>query len=113
MSERFDRTDLPPRGLAHAGAWFAITLVVISIGVFVFFHFLRQGHPARLLRSFDPPPPRLQMVPTTDLANLRAREETALTTYHWMDREHQVIAIPIDRAIDLTVERGLPARTSP
>lgn len=43
---------------------------------------------------------------------LRATEDAILTTYGWVDREKGVVRIPIDRAIDLLAQRGLPTRGS-
>jgi hypothetical protein len=55
--------------------------------------------------------PRLQLKPPEELNNFRAGEETALNTYGWIDRTTGVVRIPIDRAMDLVLERGLPARS--
>jgi hypothetical protein len=41
---------------------------------------------------------------------MRAAEDKILNGYGWVDREHGVARIPIDRAIDLLAQRGLPAR---
>ena len=57
-----------------------------------------------------PPEPRLQTNPRQDLADLRAREEALLTSYGWVDRNAGIVRIPIDAAMKLTLERGLPAR---
>ena len=40
----------------------------------------------------------------------KAEANERLSTYGWMDRQTNTVHIPIDRAIDLTVERGLPTR---
>lgn len=56
-----------------------------------------------------PPEPRLQSAPVKDMDALRAREASILTTYGWVDRQAGVGRIPIDRAIDLVLEQGLPA----
>ncbi|HXF06900.1 MAG TPA: hypothetical protein VNM72_16020 [Blastocatellia bacterium] len=60
-----------------------------------------------------PPEPRLQVAPTADLQKLRATEEELLTTYGWVDRERGIVRIPIERAMDLMLERGLslPSRS--
>lgn len=55
--------------------------------------------------------PRLQLKPPEDLHNFRTGEETALNTYGWIDRTAGVVRIPIDRAMDLVLERGLPTRS--
>lgn len=58
-----------------------------------------------------PPEPRLQVTPPTDLELTRQKEDEMLNSYGWVDREAGVVRIPIDRAMDLLLERGLP--TSP
>jgi len=42
---------------------------------------------------------------------MRAREDEILTTYGWVDRNAGIVRIPIDAAMKLTLERGLPARS--
>jgi hypothetical protein len=54
--------------------------------------------------------PHLQLAPPEDLKNFRAREETELNTYGWIDRRSGVVRIPVARAMDLVLERGLPTR---
>jgi len=56
--------------------------------------------------------PRLQIMPVVDLQDFRAREETELNSYGWIDRTARVVRIPIARAMNLLLERGLPVRTS-
>lgn len=55
-----------------------------------------------------PPVPRLQDAPERDMEALRAEEDARLSTYGWIDRTAGIGRIPIDRAIDLILERGLP-----
>jgi hypothetical protein len=56
-----------------------------------------------------PPLPRLQTTPAVDLKSFRASETQVLESYAWVDKEQGVVRIPIERAIDLVAERGLPA----
>jgi hypothetical protein len=60
------------------------------------------------LREF--PTPQLQINPRLELEALRAREAAELTTYGWIDRDAGTLRIPIHRAMELLLERGLPAR---
>ena len=46
----------------------------------------------------------------SDLADLREKEDETLNSYGWVDRNAGVVRIPIDEAIKLTLQRGLPAR---
>jgi hypothetical protein len=73
-----------------------------------------SGRPlAAELRRTQPPEPRLQHAPLEDLAALHAWEGRLLTTYALLDRETGAVRIPIERAIELIAERGLPARKAP
>jgi len=56
------------------------------------------------------PEPRLQVAPREDLQTFRAREEAELNSYGWIDRTAGIVRLPISRAMDLLVERGLPVR---
>lgn len=60
-----------------------------------------------------PPLPRLQTQPYQDLAGFRAAERATLESYAWVDRAQGIAQIPVARAIDLVVERGLPAPPAP
>lgn len=57
-----------------------------------------------------PPGPRLQVEPEKDLAQVRAVEDSILQSYGWIVRDAGVVRIPIDRAVELVVKRGLPYR---
>jgi hypothetical protein len=54
----------------------------------------------------------LQTNPRQDLAAFHAHERERLSTYAWVDRDKGVIRIPIERAIALLAERGLPGSAS-
>ncbi len=54
--------------------------------------------------------PKLLVNEPANLAQYRQRQRESLTTYGWMDRNTGVVRIPIDRAKDLILERGLPVR---
>jgi hypothetical protein len=47
--------------------------------------------------------------PELELKQLRAEEERILTSYGWVNEASGVAHIPIDRAIELVLENGLPA----
>jgi hypothetical protein len=57
-----------------------------------------------------PPEPRLQTSPREDLQNFREQEDTVLKSYGWVDRNAGIVRIPIEEAMKLTVQRGLPTR---
>jgi len=64
--------------------------------------------PSTVRARQDFPEPRLQVRPSADFAKLHAREQTELNSYGWVDKSAGVMRIPIERAMQLLVERGLP-----
>ncbi len=58
-----------------------------------------------------PPEPRLQVTPVQDLQTLHTEEEHQLNTYAWVNKEAGIVRLPIERAIELVAERGLPVRS--
>ena len=52
--------------------------------------------------------PRLQPQPQLDIKALHAAEREKLHTYAWIDKQAQIVQIPIERAIDIVAEKGLP-----
>ena len=53
--------------------------------------------------------PRLQVQAPKELKALQAAEQEILTSYAWVNKEAGIARIPIDRAMQLVLERGLPA----
>ncbi|HTR42326.1 MAG TPA: hypothetical protein VMH87_11985 [Pseudomonadales bacterium] len=43
---------------------------------------------------------------------LYSAQSAKLNTYGWVDRSNGIVRIPIARAIDLMIQRGLPSRTN-
>ncbi len=57
------------------------------------------------------PSPQLEIDERNQLDQIRLKEEETLATYGWIDQKAGVVRIPIDRAMDLIVQRGLPTRS--
>ncbi|HTT22390.1 MAG TPA: hypothetical protein VMG82_25910 [Candidatus Sulfotelmatobacter sp.] len=61
-----------------------------------------------LQKSF--PTPQLEIDERTQLNKVRLYEENTLSTYDYVDKDAGSVRIPIERAMDLLVQRGLPTR---
>ena len=60
------------------------------------------------------PTPRLQSDDgNQDVANLHEREDLLLDHYSWLDDAHTKVRIPIERAMELIAQRGLPVAEKP
>ncbi|MBM3263120.1 MAG: hypothetical protein FJY97_06790 [candidate division Zixibacteria bacterium] len=62
-----------------------------------------------------PPEPRLQVLPEEDLAKMREAEQKKLSSYDWVIRTAEIVQIPVDRAMQLTIDDSrfsLPVRSA-
>lgn len=57
------------------------------------------------------PSPQLEIDERTQLNKIRLNEEETLSTYDYVDSKAGIVRIPIERAMDLIAERGLPVRS--
>jgi hypothetical protein len=54
------------------------------------------------------PEPRLERNERIEINDFRLKEEQTLNSYGWVDEKAGVVRIPIERAIELIAQRGLP-----
>jgi hypothetical protein len=59
-----------------------------------------------------PPSPRIQSNPGADMQSYSQSQQNLLNTYAWVDRQNGIVRMPIDRAMELVLERGLPTRST-
>ncbi len=109
------RSDVNVRAIARFGLGLLVLAMVIHVAIAGLFYGFKaaeeRGDPAPSPVAGElPPEPRLQTAPRTNLGDHRARQENVLKSYGWVDRDAGTVRLPIDRAIELTAERGLPAR---
>jgi hypothetical protein len=112
-----ERTDVDTKAILRFGIGLLATLAatfLLLVALFGYFNAreTRSGRGPALAPRTDqlPPEPRLEVSPRANLAELRAAEEKALGTYGWLDKEKNTVRIPIERAMEIIAERGLPAR---
>jgi hypothetical protein len=68
---------------------------------------MEQDKLGQLVETF--PTPRVQTDDgNEDIYELHAREDLYLENYSWVDESHTTVRIPIERAMELLVARGLP-----
>ncbi len=54
--------------------------------------------------------PQLQPSPRDTLLMIRRSEDSVLTSYAWVNKDSGIVRVPIEQAMKLAVEHGLPAR---
>jgi hypothetical protein len=119
--------DVSVRAILGFGAGLLVAAAVIHVGLWLFFRFLQDRAERRdiaptTLAARRPvegphlperlfPEPRLERFPFALRETLRREEEARLTSYGWVDRNQGVVRIPIERAMELIAERGVPPAT--
>lgn len=107
--------------LLSASAFVVMTVVVFILLWFLFRLFDRnversQVAPVSLVKpekGFVPPAPRLQSfktAPVLEMQRLREHERLMLSTYGIADPKTGAVRIPIEQAMQLALQRGLPVR---
>ena len=112
-----EQTDADTHAITQFGIALVLIVVLSQLGLWWLFNtFTRRESKlspqvtalVRAQAPTEPPEPRLQANPQADLRTMREKEETILNHYGWVDAGRGVVRIPIDRALELVAERGLP-----
>ncbi len=126
--EGFEREDLSSRSVMYFMAGLAIFAAIIYGIVFGMYHFLdtyEKAHQAAISPLLTPqadtrtmteentksfPQPRLEENERNQLRDVIQDQDRKIETCDWVDKDRGIVKIPIERAMDLLVERGLPVR---
>jgi hypothetical protein len=127
----YERSDIGTRGVLYFLAGLAVAGLLASFVVAGLYSYLNKrseaeqapvnplvtNAPADTRRTADDypksafPNPRLETDERTQLDDDRLQEEQTLSTYDYIDKQTDTVRIPIDRAMDLIAQRGLPVRS--
>ena len=124
-----EKSDVSVRGIFGFLIGLALCVVLVCFVLAGVFSALRKGFTATrpnvnaMVGTREPAPaslkaaqtifpePRLQVDYYGDLSKMRQQWSEEVNGYSWVDKNAGVTRIPIERAIQLTLQRGLPART--
>ncbi|MFY9560801.1 MAG: hypothetical protein WAQ52_11255 [Terriglobales bacterium] len=124
----FEHEDLSSSGAFYFLASLALLGLVIYLIVFGMYRFLgsyERAHQPPLSPMATPqadtrtvthedtqtfPQPRLEESERTQLRQFIEDQDRKLATYDWVDKNRGTVQIPIERAMELIVQRGLPVR---
>jgi hypothetical protein len=123
-SKAYETRDIRLRPLIVFAAGIAVIGVASYLIIFVLFRLFSGqaatedalvapsslSQPATPGEERLPPEPRIQANAAGDMKTLRDQEDVLLTTYGWVDRPAGVVRVPIDVAMKLVLEEGLPVR---
>jgi hypothetical protein len=111
MTGQHEKTDMDPKYALYFAAALAVVVAATSLGLWWMFNRFeeqqarRQSRPAQVETEKPRPEPRLQISPQGDLEEMRRQENEILSTYRWIDRDSGTARIPIERAMQLFIER--------
>ncbi len=106
-----EAADLHIPIILRVAAVLGVTLVVSILVIAFFFRTMEHVYGPRTSEAAPevtpselPPAPRLQMHPERDLQEVREVENSHLNQYGWIDRQHGIAQIPVERAMVLWVK---------
>ena len=118
---KHEHTDIDPAVGYKFALWLTVAMVLsfgIVYGTFKFFdsqesaaNTAAQRFPLAAGVTRPMPTPSLQTQPFRDVYLLRDEEAKKLQSYGWVDQEGGVARIPIDKAMEVMMQRGFPSRT--
>ncbi len=110
-----EHRDASFRAVMSFAIGLAITAAIIQLVIWAMLHKFDQMRAASEVQTHSEfgmnapaPAPRLQTDPALDLNKFRASEERILNEYTWADDQHTAVRIPIDKAKEELLSRGLP-----
>ena len=111
-----ETSDVSIRPIVLTGLLLALAAgIVLAFTVGVFHYFaatVPQAPPNPMAQQPlpQPPAPRVEEHPAIELQQLRQQEDQILNTYGWADKKSGKVRIPLDRAMELQLQRGFPTR---
>ncbi len=119
----YEKTDADAGATIRAGLYILGTMFLTALVLVPMYHFLgrreaREQEPAATLLKADPNAvpsafPRLVTTEPAVLAEFRAQEDAFLTGYGWVEKDKGIARMPIDAAMKIVAERGLPKFPGP
>lgn len=118
---KYEHSDIDPAVGYKFAVWLAVAMALsfgIVYGAFRFFdsraastNAAAQRFPLAASVEQRRPTPALQTQPFRDLYLLRGEETKRLEAYGWVDKDGGVTHIPVERAMELMLQKGFPVRT--
>ncbi len=119
-SAGWEKRDVNIKGLFQFAFWMAVVLAVTLIGMRLSFDAFKKAQPMGATMSpmvttkdrMIPPGPLLQVRPHQELQDYCAAQQKDVNTYAWVDQQSGVVRVPVDRAEELILAKGLPTRSA-
>ena len=117
-SPGYETRDANVRGVYRFLVFLGVLLVVCALLSWGLFRYLsKQVTDSANVSPFAesrqlPLGPQLQVNPREDWLKYREQQEQSLESYAWENRGNGIVRVPIERAMELLVQKGLPVQGS-
>lgn len=137
----YETRDTEAGPIIKFGAWLFVAVAIVFVATYGVMRAMQQlpaigegeAHPLAALNDPIPPAPNLEMQrgvkqgwdgKTVDLSqrqpfttsmwsDLRDQAQSEISTYGWVDRDAKIVRVPIERAMELSLQKGFPVRQQP
>jgi hypothetical protein len=119
----YEKTDAAAWATVRAGLYILAVMFLTAAVLVPMYRFLArrekaaQRPPATVLapgaRAAEPAFPRLVTSEPAVLAGFRAQEDALLTSWGWVEKDRGIARMPVDEAMRIVAERGLPTFPAP
>jgi hypothetical protein len=116
----YEHTDASVGVMVKFAFWLIVSAIIVHVGLGLMYELMIRQSAERVETKQYPmavnqPPrlpaaPQLQQIPSKELYDFRTKENEELRSYGWVDKDAGTVHIPIDDAMRLILERGLPSR---
>lgn len=112
INEKYEVTDGKALPLLYSGIGLTVFTIAAILLMFALFRWLeiresRLDTDTYYLAEISRPVPAtlLQINARQELAELRAAETHTLTTYGWVDEDARIVRVPVERAIEIALQK--------
>jgi hypothetical protein len=114
-----EESDVNVRAILQYGIGLAAVALVVHVFLWWLLGFYERRNERGQTQAYPmaagqqnrlPPSPRFQENPQQELQDLRAKQGAVLEGYGWVNKDAGIARIPIEDAMRMIVERGLPVR---
>ena len=109
----FERSDIATNVVGWIAAGLGAFVLVVPLAMpLIFPQSLRYASPPAR-PALASKAPALEIAPSDELANARRDDAEITGTYGWVDRGRGIVRVPVKRATEMLLRKGLPGWPTP
>jgi hypothetical protein len=109
----YERSDIESGGIAWIGAGLATFVVAVPLVIPLTFPQSMRHISPTAPPALSTDAPVLDLTPSESLQRLSQTNADFADSYGWTDQAHGIVRIPIARAVEILLRKGIPGWPSP